>query len=157
MENKYGIKSVFDFVYTTQECAELINAIEHAIESKYDSKLKVMEALSEHAAYVVYKELEQLMSDLGVSVDSKQKAVDFLNQILVDLKSAPVLNLTLAFFPEYSQIKAFTNWWRKNINPKSLIRIKVNHKILAGAVIEWQEEAIPLTLQNAIDKNLISV
>jgi F0F1-type ATP synthase delta subunit len=155
MNQNSAYKTVFDFIFTSFECAELINAIEHALDVKYDTNLDLMETLSKHASYIAMQEIEQLLKDNGIYSHDKETAISFLSNILKELKSAPTLLLTLSFFPTYDQIKSFTKWWRQEINSHTVLRIKVDHKILAGAIIEWQGVSTSLTLQNEIDKIIL--
>lgn len=154
MKDNFRNNNIFNLCFTTYECQELINAVEHALQTKYDSNTDFFTELSKYIPFEIRRDIDDILKNSHVNPNIKEELIGFFTENLKILKSAPVFTITLAFFPTYPQIKKITNWLRSEINPSIVLRVKVDHKILAGAIFEWQGESSHYTLKENIDKIL---
>ena len=94
-----------------------------------------------------------LLDKLGIEVKDKfitllrdsridyKKSADlekFLEKIAAQLKTMPVLDITLAFEPKEKSLEVLDNWFSLNLKQQYLFEIKIDHSLIAGASIDYK-------------------
>ena len=128
-------------------------------------RLNILDIVVEDATYKtgVEKTMQQLLSEKTMSDSDRKILTDFLKSVKLpantqDIKKMfiglkeeilkrPVVTLTLAFEPTPEQILSYGEWFRKNVNPRSLLTIVFSAAVVGGCSITWQGKQVTYDLE----------
>lgn len=154
MSNKNPYEKLFELILTTSQLNECVNAIQHAVDASFDAKKDTMTVLDSYMPYHVTNAILDISEDEKINLRDASIAADFLKKILGTLKSAYVVDITLAFHPTYEQLQKIVVWWRKEVNPHVILNLKVDPKLIAGAVIGYGGAISDLTIKQDLSSFL---
>lgn len=87
--------------------------------------------------------------------DGPQK--QFLEEIITELKTIPIVKITLAFEPDDSFISKLNERISFQAGQKVILDILVNHHIVGGIVVEYQGKFKDYSLESRVDQYLKEV
>ncbi len=151
MNDNYQYEGLFDLIFTSEQRNACVNALQHAIDASYDTKKDIMTVLDEFLPYNITNAILELAEDHNIKLRDGASATNFLTVLIDMLKNAPTVDITLAFYPTYAQLKEIITWWRKEIEPHIILNLKVDQNLLAGAVIGFNGEITNLSLQDSLN------
>ncbi|MBP9691517.1 F0F1 ATP synthase subunit delta [Candidatus Woesebacteria bacterium] len=154
MINEHPYEGLFKLIYTTTQCNEVINALEHAIDASYDTNKNMMTVLDSYMPYHVTNALLEIAEEKQISLREGASTTPFLKEVLETLKHAVRVDITLAFYPTYEQLSKIVQWWRKEINPQVVLNLSVDPKVVAGAKIGYNGSISDLTIKQDLNSFL---
>lgn len=137
MSTKNPYEKLFELILTTSQLNECVNALQHAVDASFDAKKDTMSVLDSFMPYHVTNTILDIAEGERINLRDGSVAADFLKKILKVLQDAYVVDMTLAFHPTYDQLEKIVAWWRKEVNPHVILNLKVDPKLIAGAVIGY--------------------
>lgn len=154
MSDQISYDGLFSLIYTSEQSNACTNALQHAIDATYDTNKNVMTVLDTYLPYNITNTILELAKEYNINLRDGESATPFLTELLNILKAAPVVDITLAFYPTYDQLNEIVSWWRKEIEPHIILNIKVDPQLVAGAIIGYNGQITNLTLQEGLSSFL---
>ena len=151
MNEQQPYEGLFDLIYTSEQCNACVNALQHALDASYDKKKDIMSVLDSYLPYNITNAILELAEEHNIQLRNGDSANPFLTDIMNMLKSAPTVDITLAFHPTYEQLKGILNWWRTEIEPHVILNLRIDPSLVAGAVIGYKGEITNLSLQEGLN------
>lgn len=125
---------VLKLIRTSGEKEELINLIEKLVEETYKDKFDETSEYSSDLGKKIWDEISLEISSRGIS-NNRREIEKYLNTLLEKIRTINSLKLTLAISPSEELITALSKWVEKNLSEKIIFDIKVDPKIIGGAII----------------------
>ena len=87
--------------------------------------------------------------------DSKQQAL-FFELLKNHLLSLPQVKIEIAFSPDDLTILKISRWFEKELGKKVVLELKVNTRVIGGAIVEYKGKLIDFSLVKEIKKMKIN-
>lgn len=138
--NESNLNKLTENVITKQDLVYLLDDINQAQELIYQEGENLEQKVSE--------QLKEILGQQDLS--SREQRKKFLSQLKERLQELPQVRITIAFVPSDSFLKEISQWLENEIGDKVIIDLTVNHKIVGGAIIEYQGRYLNLALNKKI-------
>lgn len=114
---------------------------------------QAQEAIYQEDKKITGKQLRDFLKEQEFEkLDSRERQEEFLTELKENLQNIPQVKITVAFAPSDGFLKETSQWLEDEIGEKVIIDLTVNHKIVAGAVIEYQGRYLNLALNKKIEQ-----
>ncbi|HET9946440.1 MAG TPA: F0F1 ATP synthase subunit delta [Patescibacteria group bacterium] len=141
-----ALSDITSFLKTKKQSALLQEVLEETVEKEYTTQANPMEFLKKRLPVSLEEPLIELFSKQ--KENSPKALYEFLKTILSQIKTLPIVSLTLAIEPTHHMIDAIS----QAINQPSLIDIDVNPSLIGGAIVAYQgkysDKSLKKTLEN---------
>jgi len=146
--------TIFDEIITTHQNNLLLDVVKQAKTAVFDTNKKSHAVLKEKLPFDIADIILEAAKIEKIDLDDSAQAEKFYSEIENNFKNLPTVDITLAFSPTYEQLKKISSWWRKNFNPEILINLKIDKKLVAGAVIGYGGNLKDYTLHQILESYL---
>ena len=85
--------------------------------------------------------LVKLEKDKEKKVKTSEQQIFFLELLKEHLLSLPQVSLEIAFSPDDKTILKISHWLEKELGKKVILDLKVNSRIVGGAIVEYKGRA----------------
>ncbi|MBP9690571.1 F0F1 ATP synthase subunit delta [Candidatus Woesebacteria bacterium] len=147
-------EGLFNLIYTTTQCNEAVNALQHAVDASYDTKKDIMKVLDSYMPYNLTNAILEIAAEKQINLRDGAAATPFLREVLETLKHAVIVDITLAFYPTYEQLSKILQWWRQEMNPHVVLNLTVDPQVVAGAKIGYNGSISDLTMKQDLSSFL---
>lgn len=154
MSTSNSYDALFKLILTTSQLHECINALEHAIDASFDRNKDTMNVLDSYMPYNITNAILDLAETEHVNLRDSSESSTFLKKIHEALKKAYVVDITLAFHPTYDQLRKIVAWWRSEVDPRVVLNLKVDPKLIAGAMIGYDGTISDLSMKQDLSSFL---
>lgn len=148
IDEKY--KPIHDQILTTQQNELILDALKQAKNSIFDQTKKSHEILKNKLPFDLADLIFESAKEANIDLEDSNQAQNFYKEIETSLQNRPIVDLTLAFGPSYELLQKISNWWNKNIEPNILLNIKIDKKLVAGAIIGYNGIMKDFTLRQIL-------
>lgn len=94
------------------------------------------------------------LEEQGLEPEGDTPQKQFLEEIITELKSVPMVKITLAFEPDDSFTAKINETISSLAGQKVILDILVNHHIVGGAVVEYQGKFRDYSMEPRVDQYL---
>lgn len=120
----------------------------------FETDFQLEPALSEQFGLQKKQLLLALLRDNGVQVEKASALKDFLSQLQTQIRSLPVLTLSLAFEPKDKTLKVLSDWFLLNMKRQVLFDITVDPTLIAGIAIHFNGKFLDFSIRETFKKVL---
>lgn len=96
---------------------------------------------------LLFEEIEKI----GLEPASDKKQLEFIKDLVIYLKSLPLVKLTLAFSPTNTFIEKISGQVSAQLGKKTLLDILVNEYVVGGAIFEYNGKISKQTLDTQLE------
>ncbi len=140
-------KEIIDGIYTVAQKNTFVNAIQHAIDASFDQNKEVQFVLDSYIPYFQSDQILSLAQSFRVDLRDQQAATAFYKELLGVLSQLKIVDLTLAYTPNYDQISKIIAWWRTEVDPYIILNLKFDRDLIAGAIVGFDGQSKNVSLR----------
>lgn len=105
------------------------------------------------------EKLEKLKENLEklkpkIKEDKKDEVLFFLRSLRNYLLSLPIVNLEIAFSPSLETVSKISQWFEENLKRKFILDFKINPRIVAGVIVEYQGKILNFSVLKEVKKEI---
>lgn len=127
--------NILKLIRTTEERDELIDLLEIMLQNIFKDKAhSAIKNVQSSIMKNLYSAISYEFETLKISNDIKE-IEKYLNSLLLQTKNLRTLKMSIATPPTEKLIQSLSKWAEKNLSGKTIFDIKVDSKILGGAII----------------------
>lgn len=155
VEELYG--KLFEEINTLEDSVTFSHQLDDLAASLYKTKQKFEEKVDEHLDNTYKNEFLNLVEACKVDVKTPDSVEKFINEIKAKLKVLPVISMEIAFEPTTSNILHIAEWISFNLKQKVLLDLKINPRLIGGAVVGFNGKMVNASLKRKIEEKYISL
>jgi len=140
-------KEIIDGIYTVAQKNTFVNAIQHAIDASFDQNKEVQFVLDSYIPYFQSDQILSLAQSFRVDLRDQQAATAFYKELLGVLSQLKIVDLTLAYTPNYDQISKIIAWWQTEVDPYIILNLKFDRDLIAGAIVGFDGQSKNVSLR----------
>jgi F0F1-type ATP synthase delta subunit len=141
-----------EFFTTKAEATEFSVKLDAIMASIFETKFDLESMLGK---YFSISQKDKFLKFLRINKIDPKRPTDlkqFFEKIKETVAGMKVLNLKLAFEPSEKTLMNFSTWFRMNVKKQFLFEITVDHKLVAGAEINFNGKYLDLTMRKTLDQ-----
>jgi len=153
MSELSNYKEIIDGIFTVAQKNTFVNAVQHAIDASFDQNKEVRYVLDMYIPYFQTDQILSLAQSLHVDLRNQETASSFYKELLNVLNQLKEVDLTIAYTPNYDQIKRIAEWWRKEVDPYIILNLKFDRDLIAGAIVGYDGVSKNVSLREHMKLN----
>lgn len=126
-----------DFFISKSQSREFIQGLNNIIDQIYEVNFNLEVSLTKEFGIGRKDKFITLLRENQIDHTSNDAIKKFLTSIQEAVEKIPILSLTIAFDPNEESLKSISQWFLVTLNKQILVDIKVDRKLIAGAVINF--------------------
>jgi F0F1-type ATP synthase delta subunit len=146
MQNDQIYSEITNLILTKDDLNELNKELNLLEESLYEPKVSFEEVLKK----TTHENLEKLVLEL-LKTNSKEAVIKEIKKRLSLIK---FVNLTLSFDPTYAFMEKISSWFAKSVNQTIALDIKIDPKLIGGAIVEYEGKYFDNSIKNKLESIL---
>ena len=147
-----------DFFITKKQANDFIESLNNIIDQLFEVNFNLETSLTNEFGIDKKDKFMNLLRDLKMNNSSNEAIKELLLGFQDTVRNLPVLNLTIAYEPNESSLKAFLEWFLYTLKKQFLIDIQIDKKLIAGATInfngKFKDYSIKPLFDNLITENI---
>lgn len=140
------------FFTTKAEANDFLTRISQLSERVYNTGFDLEKELSDKLGLTKKEKFMILLRDNNVSTSSNSELKAFFEKISTIITSLPVLSVTIAFEPRDTTLKKLSDWFVLNFKRQALFELRVDKKIIGGAVINFKGKHEDFTIKSRFEQ-----
>jgi F0F1-type ATP synthase delta subunit len=149
-----------DFFSTRSQATDFMARLSMVAENIYELDFDLEKNLQEQFGVDKKDKFLSLLRKNKVPMDSNSELNNFFEKIQELVSELPAANITLAIEPDNKTLKNISNWFLLKIKKQVLLDIKVDPKIIAGALVGFQGKQIDGSISstfNKVSSNILNI
>lgn len=126
-----------DFFTTKSQANDFAVRLSSVIDHMYTTNFNLEKTLTTQFGIQKADIFLKLLREHNINTASTQTVQDFFKNIQETVSHLSTVSLTIAFEPSDETIKVLSQWFVFNMNKQVLFDIQVDHKLIAGAKINY--------------------
>ena len=106
---------------------------------------------------VINNDIRSWVSEIVIKESTKDTLKEYISNLRKDIKTIPVLSMSIYFEPSLTFIEKMSAWFKTNVDEKIVIDIMLNTAMLGGTQLSYNGKYIDLSLRKRISKELENV
>lgn len=148
--NENTLDKITEDVITKEDLVYLLDDINQVQEVVYQKDQK---KLSQKTKGLISERLRKIIkSQEPKKLSSRGQQEKFLTELKDYLQEIPQIKITIAFSPSDSFLEEISQWLENEVGERVIIDLTVNHRIVGGAIIEYQGRYLNFALDQKIEQ-----
>lgn len=137
MQKNDQYAAILDKVLTAEQLKDSIQLLRDAHQGLFTPGVSPKDILETSLPYFITENIFSVAQQNNISLDDTAKVQNMLDEVRQYLEQLQVVEMSLAFVPTYRQLQKIKEWWENYTGAHTIVSIKYDEAILAGAKISF--------------------
>ncbi len=140
--------SILEKILTVQQLNQCTQSLAKATDNLYKNKTEAKKILEETLPFFLVESLFENMQINKIPLTDIKRIQKLLEELQLFLQSQPVVEIVVAFIPNYRNVQKISRWWEEYTGTHVILTIIVDESVIAGAKISYAGIYKDYTLSN---------